>query len=269
MSLRLLTTSRGLPGLFSRITSQFVQPSGAARRTAALAARLFSAVSACSSSSAAARTSAAAPRSACMYRSCDASLALAIHTPLNPPTPTPCTSRNRCIPACVAVSVMSLSMVLRRPRANSRPSSVSSASSASFSWCDARHTRHSCLPFASSFSASSALSSSLSTSSGVRASITASRLSIGMSAHSSSHTIRSAGATGAPRSWCMLLLSSWIARSTCALPVTASLAPATLTAVMPGRPLIGCVLLVQARGAQRTWTEGSESVHNNSPRAPL
>ena len=26
---------------------------------------------------------------------------------------------------------------------------------------------------------------------------------------------------------------------------------------------------VQARGAQRTWTEGSESVHNNSPRAPL
>ena len=26
---------------------------------------------------------------------------------------------------------------------------------------------------------------------------------------------------------------------------------------------------VQARGAQRTWTEGSESAHNNSPRAPL
>eukprot|EP00964_Phaeocystis_antarctica_P114135 scaffold78097_cov38-Phaeocystis_antarctica.AAC.1 len=26
---------------------------------------------------------------------------------------------------------------------------------------------------------------------------------------------------------------------------------------------------VQASGAQRTWTEGSDPVHNNSPRAPL
>ena len=200
MSLRLLTTSSGLPGLVSSITSHLVQPLGAACRTACIAFSRFFGVSARSSSYAAILTSAAACRSASVYSARDAALAFAIQMPLNPPTPTPCDSLNRRIPFSSAFVVSTFVMTFPMFFANSVVSSEFSASIASISSCSSRHRSHAVRAASASVLYSASSASSTSFSSCVLASIIVRVVSSGSPALSISVITRSVAATVAPPS---------------------------------------------------------------------
>ena len=243
MSRRLLSTSCAFPGFVRRTTSHLVHPRGAASRTASSAALRAAGVAARSSSSAATRTSAAAPRSASLYRRRVAALAFATHMPLNPPRPTPCTSRKHAMPLSSAASSSSRPITRCIPRASSRVSSISIASTAVVASCSSRHCCHRSRVALSSPCAARAASPITARSSGVRASTTARVVSSGSSSSSMSSTVSSVPATLAPPSWCIRWLSSWIACSTARVPRTGSVAPVRRIATIPGRPSRGFVRL--------------------------
>ena len=241
MSRRLLRTSTGLPGFVSRMISHLVHPSGAACRTIATASRHAAGVAARSSSYAASRTSAATARSTSRYLFRVASPARATHMPLKPPSPTPCVSRNRRMPASSASSLRCRPITLSSCCANAVDSAAVSAAIAAVSAHAVRHCVHSSAAFAAAARAALASSASARCSHSSRMSKTALGVHSGSPHPSMRLTISSAAAGLAPWSWCIAWDSSWITCSTSLLPRTGSCSPVRRIATIPGLPSLGLV----------------------------
>ena len=255
MSRRLLSTSRALPGLVSSMMTHCVHPGGAAWRMSSIAIRRAWSSWALSSASAAMRTSAATSRRRVAYRAFVAAQALAIQMPEKPPTPTPWRTRKRLSPFSMFSSVMSRAISARRltargwysapctARRGSRASCVPSGIARQSVIIVAVPSRHFVHASSSSRAASVCAASVASTSASSRRSWTVWGHGAGRPSLAMSSCRRRAPAELAPRSWCMWMLSSCMARRTALFPVSAVSEPVRLMVRMPGRSRRGAVRL--------------------------